>query len=136
MPGLREMAQGFLDAEPLAAQNLRKVHDAGIPIALGTDAGSPLTLHGIAVQAELEALQDAGLSPADVVLAATRDAARAMGRDPVLGTIRKGRIADLLVLAEDPTRDVRAFRKLLWVIRGGEMRSIDELRPQPQTPSP
>src|SRR5213594_4663484 len=49
------------------AANLKRVHAAGIPIALGTDAGNPLTLHGASVFMELEAMQEAGLSPAAVL---------------------------------------------------------------------
>src|SRR5262249_33956788 len=60
--------------------NLMAVRKAGIPIATGTDAGNPLTLHGPAIFAEMEAMQHAGLTGAEVIVASTRDAARAMGR--------------------------------------------------------
>src|SRR3989442_8630437 len=52
--------------------NLKRGDDAGIPLALGTDAGHPPTLHGASVFMELEAMQTAGLRPGDVLLAATR----------------------------------------------------------------
>src|SRR5213596_2322722 len=58
-----------------ALANLKRVHDAGIPVAFGTDAGNPLTLHGASVFMELEAMQAAGLKPVDVLRAATRTAA-------------------------------------------------------------
>jgi len=86
------------------AANLKRVHDAGIPIALGTDAGNPLTLHGASVFMELEAMQDAGLSPAAVLVAATRNAARAVGLDST-GTLTVGASADLVVLDADPLAD-------------------------------
>jgi imidazolonepropionase-like amidohydrolase len=111
-----------------AEENLLRVHRAGIPVALGTDAGNPLTLHGPAVYAELEAMQAAGLSPMEVVVAATRNAARALGR-PDLGTLAPGQAADLLVLAADPTADAAAFRRLTHVMRGGVLRPVEELRP-------
>jgi imidazolonepropionase-like amidohydrolase len=115
----------------LAAANLRRVHAAGLPIAMGTDAGNPLTLHGPSVYAELEAMQAAGMPAAAVVVAATRGGARAMGRDAELGTIAAGKAADLLVLGEDPTRDVRAFRSLQQVMRGGVLRPVTELAAGP-----
>jgi imidazolonepropionase-like amidohydrolase len=110
------------------ARNLMAVHRAGIPIAMGTDAGNPLTLHGPAVYAEMEAMQKAGLSPMDVIVASTRNGARAMGRGRDLGTIEKGKAADLLLVNSDPTRDVRALRDLRWVARGGVIRSSEEMR--------
>jgi imidazolonepropionase-like amidohydrolase len=114
--------------ERQSAANLLRVHRAGIPVALGTDAGNPLTLHGPAIHAELAAMQATGLTPAEVLVAATRDAARAMGRAD-LGTIAPGQAADLLVLAADPTADVAAFRRLTHVVRGGVLRPVEELRP-------
>jgi imidazolonepropionase-like amidohydrolase len=113
------------------AANLRAVRDAGIPIALGTDAGNPLTLHGPAVYAEAEAMQAAGLTAAQVLVAATRDAALAMGRGKDLGTIEPGKLADLIVLGADPTADIRNLRQLRYVVRGGEMRAQEELRALP-----
>ena len=62
-------------------------------VALGTDAGNPLTLHGPSVYDELEAMQAAGLTPAQVLVAATRDSARALGREKDLGTVEKGKQA-------------------------------------------
>ena len=117
--------------EQVGRENLRRVRDAGLPIALGTDAGNPLTLHGPSVYAEMEAMQAAGLSAMEVVVAATREAARAMGRGADLGTIEKGKAADLLVLAADPTKDVSAFRRLRYVVRGGVVRPLEELRARP-----
>lgn len=113
--------------EKTAAANLKKVLDAGIPIAMGTDAGNPLTLHGPSVYAEMEAMQAAGLSPMQVLVASTRGGALAMGRDKEIGTVEKGKLADLLVVGADPTADVANLRKVRYVVRGGVMRPIEEL---------
>lgn len=114
--------------ERVGRENLRRVRDAGLPIALGTDAGNPLTLHGPSVYAEMEAMQAAGLTSMEVVVAATRGAARAMGRGADLGTVEKGKAADLLLVAADPTKDVAAFRRLRYVVRGGVVHPLEELR--------
>ncbi|HZE88320.1 MAG TPA: amidohydrolase family protein, partial [Verrucomicrobiae bacterium] len=85
------------------AANLRRVRDAGIPIAMGTDAGNPLTLHGPSIFAEMEAMEAAGLTADEVLHAATSGGARAMGREKDLGTVEAGKAADLLVVAADPS---------------------------------
>lgn len=107
--------------------NLKKVRDAGIPIAMGTDAGNPLTLHGPSIYAEMDAMQAAGLTPMQVLVASTRGGALAMGRDKEIGTVEKGKLADLVIVSADPTADIANLRKLRWVVRGGAMRSIEEL---------
>jgi imidazolonepropionase-like amidohydrolase len=108
--------------------NLKRVFEAGIPIAMGTDAGNPLTLHGPSVYAEMEAMQAAGLTPMQVLVASTRGGARAMGREREFGTIERGKDADLLAVSADPTTDIRNLRRLRWVARGGVVRSLEELR--------
>lgn len=106
--------------------NLRRVHAAGIPVAMGTDAGNPLTLHGASVFREMEAMAAAGLSPMDVLVASTRNAAMAMGRDSI-GTLRPGMAADLVVLDADPLENVRNLRAIRLVARGGEVWTRREL---------
>lgn len=107
--------------------NLKRVHDAGIAVAMGTDAGNPLTLHGPAVYAEMEAMQAAGLTPMQVLAASTAGGARALGMEKEIGSIEKGKAADLLVLAADPSADIANMRRLKHVMRGGVLRSVEEL---------
>jgi imidazolonepropionase-like amidohydrolase/ketosteroid isomerase-like protein len=113
--------------EEVAAGNLRRLVAAGIPIATGTDAGNPLTLHGPAIYTEMDAMQRDGMTPMQVIVSSTAIAARAMGLDSQTGTIEAGKDADLLVLAGDPSRDVANFRKIRYVVRGGVVRGIEEL---------
>jgi imidazolonepropionase-like amidohydrolase len=124
---LANLAKRQIDRNRITAANLKKVLDAGIPVAMGTDAGNPLTLHGPSVYAEMEAMQAAGLTPMQVLVASTRGGAQAMGREKEIGTVEKGKLADLLILAGDPTADAANLRKVRWVIRGGVMRPIEEL---------
>ena len=109
--------------------NLRRLHQAGVPIVMGTDAGNPLTLHGPSVFVELEAMQEAGLSPLEVLTAATRDAARALGREADLGLLLPGYIADLVVLEEDPAEDIAHVRSIQKVVRGGRVHERKRLKP-------
>ena len=64
-------------------------------------------------------MQAAGLPASDIVVMATRNGARVMGRERDLGTVEAGKLADLLILGEDPAANVRAFRALQHVMRGG-----------------
>jgi imidazolonepropionase-like amidohydrolase len=105
----------------MLADTRRAAAGAGAPSYDGPPAGDPLVFHGASILAELEAMQATGLSAADVVVAATRNGARAMGRAKDFGTLEAGKLADLLVLAEDPRRDVRAFRSATYVMRAGNL---------------
>jgi len=112
----------------LMNENLMRVFRAGIPVAMGTDAGNPLTLHGPSVYAEMEAMQAAGMSAMEVLVASTRGGALAMRRDADYGTVEKGKMADLLVVGADPSADIANLRKLKFVVRGGVVRGQEELR--------
>jgi len=109
--------------------NLKRLHEAGVPVVMGTDAGNPMTLHGPSAHVEMEAMQEAGLTPLAVLTAATRDAARALGRGSDLGLLLPGYIADLVVLEEDPAEDIAHVRSILKVVRGGQVRDRQRLKP-------
>lgn len=110
------------------ADNLKRVRAAGIPIAMGTDAGNPFTLAGPSVYAEMEAMQAAGMTPMEVLVASTRTGALTLGSPGKdLGTVEAGKVADLVIVAADPTADVAGFRKLRYVVRGGVLHPVGEL---------
>jgi imidazolonepropionase-like amidohydrolase len=119
--------QRTAQGEQIAAQNLKALVAAGIPIATGTDAGNPLTLHGPAIYAEMESMQKAGMTPMQVLVSSTAVAARAMRRETEFGTVEKGKDADLVIVSADPTADVANVRKIRYVVRGGVVRTIDDL---------
>jgi len=70
-----------------------------------------------------------------VLVASTRNGAEASRRVERLGTVEAGKEADLLIVAADPTRDIRNLRQIRFVVRGGVVRSLAELRPT-APPSP
>lgn len=115
-------------SKAIQAANLKQLHDEGVLIVTATDAGNPLTLHGPSIYAEMERIQEAGLSPAEVLVASTRNGAIAMGREEHIGTIEAGKIADILIVTSDPTEDISNMRQLETVIRAGHVHSQESLR--------
>jgi imidazolonepropionase-like amidohydrolase len=101
-------------------KNLKVVEGAGIPVAMGTDAGNPGTLHGPSVYREMELMVESGLTPMQVIVAATRTSALAMGWQDSVGTLEPGKVADLVILGADPTADIRNVEQVQWVVEGGK----------------
>lgn len=89
-----------------ALDNARLLQAAGVPIALGTDAGMPGTPHGVATLHEMELLVRAGLTPAQALMAGTANSARAMGVIADRGTIEVGKRADLVLIDGRPWEDI------------------------------
>lgn len=117
----RRRVQSALHQMETNRANIAAVQRAGITIAMGTDAANPLTLPGPSVYWEMEEMQAGGMSPMDVLVASTRNGARAMGRERDFGTIEAGKQADLVVLGADPTADIKNVREVRYVMRGGAM---------------
>ncbi len=107
--------------------NLQKVYEAGIPIAVGTDAGNPGTLHGISIYDEMEAMQQAGIATEDLIVMATRNGAKAMQRADDFGTLEAGKLANLIVLEDDPSADIANMRSLLYVMNRGNYEEVGDL---------
>ncbi|NIO09731.1 MAG: amidohydrolase family protein, partial [Deltaproteobacteria bacterium] len=80
---------------------------AGVAIATGTDAGSPDNHHGKNAT-ELELMVDAGMSPIDVILAATNVSSACVGLEDRIGTLEKGKFADIIAVREDPLSNISA----------------------------
>jgi imidazolonepropionase-like amidohydrolase len=99
-----------------------------VRIAAGTDAGNIGTLHGPAIYRELRLMVEAGMTPAQVLSAATLGGARVMGREAELGTIAAGKLADLLVLDGDPTADLGTLERPREIVKGGRVLTAEELR--------
>ena len=102
-----------------AMRNLRVVWDAGIPIAMGTDAGNIGTLHGPSVFREMALMQEGGLTPLEVLRSATANGALAARLPNELGVIAPGRLADLVVLQGDPLRDLQNLSRIDRVVKDG-----------------
>lgn len=104
---------------------------AGVQIIAGTDGvGAGKLLPGFGLQHELELLAQAGLTPLQVIQAATINAARALKKDDQLGSIEAGKLADMVILSASPLLDSRNTAKIDGVMIGGRLldrKALDEL---------
>jgi len=112
---------------PAATANLRKVWDAGIVVAMGTDAGNIGTLHGPSVFREMALMAKAGLSPAEVLVSATVNGAKMLRLEGELGRVEPGKLADLVILDADPLLSVDNLSKIHRVVRAGRVCNPDDL---------
>jgi imidazolonepropionase-like amidohydrolase len=110
-----------------AVRNTGKLAASGVPIGLGSDGGSSLDFPGLTTHRELELLVRAGLTPMDVIVAATRTGALALRKTDELGTIEPGRMADFLLVSANPLEDVRNLRKIDRIMLHGEWVDRDHL---------
>ena len=113
-----------------SVDNLGRMYQAGVSIAMGTDAGNPGTAHGPSVYREMELMQRAGMPAAAVFASATIGAAKAMGRGAEVGSVERGKRADLAVFDADPSRDITNARRVRFVVRNGVLYSREELLPK------
>jgi imidazolonepropionase-like amidohydrolase len=116
---LKKLQEGATDrpeaqkAYGIQARNLAKIHGAGVKIVLGTDGGIPWSHH-----VEMADMVAAGMSPADVIVASTRNSAEFL-RMNELGTVAAGKRADFLVLDANPLDDITNTRKISAVYLRG-----------------
>jgi imidazolonepropionase-like amidohydrolase/ABC-type multidrug transport system permease subunit len=103
-----------------AARNLLNAYHAGVPLVLGTDSGNLGTFHGPAVHREMELWQDVGIPPADILKAATVNAANLLGAGDRIGKVSKGYDANLLIVDGNPLEDIRGARRISDVFFKGE----------------
>ena len=106
---------GFLKT---AQQNLKKLADSGVKLGFGTDSGPPGRFPGFFEHWEMQLMREAGLSPAQILTAATKSAAEFLGAKD-LGTLEAGKWADLVVMAKNPLDDIRNTRTLETVYIAG-----------------
>jgi imidazolonepropionase-like amidohydrolase len=112
-------AQG-VDLDRRAIRNLARYVVAGGKVALGTDYAGYTTAFQLGTPIrEVELMLEAGMSPLQILVAATRNGAQVCGLGDEIGTVEPGKRADLLVVEGDPLQDVHALTQLRWVFRDG-----------------
>ena len=106
----------YKEALQVALANLKAVSDGGATVAMGTDSGPPARFQGYFEHLELELMAEAGLTPMQILVASTGDAARCIGRDDV-GTLEAGMFADFVVTTANPLDDITNTRTIesVWI---------------------
>jgi len=102
-------------------QSVRRAHKSKIPIAMGTDAGTPFNCHGDNSK-EMELLVKAGMTPMEAIVATTKTASEVLGLEKKIGVLEKGKLADLIVVDGNPLKDIRLLQnkdKILAIMKGG-----------------
>ena len=112
-------AQRYKAGLEVASRNLKKLSDAGVTVAMGTDTGPPARFQGYFELMELELMAKAGLTPPKILASATRDAARCMKLDREVGTLEANKWADFVVLDADPLADISNVKKINAVYVAG-----------------
>jgi len=116
-------------------KSFKRAYHAGVKIAMGTDMGTPFSKHGENAK-ELELMVNNGMSPMDAIMATTRVASEAIGLEKSIGTLGKGKLADLIILDGDPLTDITLLQKkelIKLVIKEGELyekisKQVEELK--------
>ena len=106
----------YHEAFPAMLRLLKAIHDAGVTIIPGTDALAGYTLHH-----ELELYVRAGIAPAEVLRMATWTPALVMGVNKDRGVIAPGKLADMILVDGDPTKNIRDINNITTVIKGGKV---------------
>jgi len=115
---------------------VRRVHRQGGRLLVGTDSPVKYVAPGYAVHHEMLLLAECGLTPVEVLLAATRNAAEALRKQADLGTVEVGKLADLVLVNGNPLKDLRATRSVRWVVLNGRLYDPKRLLEQARSSAP
>ncbi len=119
----------------LAAGIAGAMQRAGVPLSAGTDSDAAPDATFPALHGELELLaHEAGLSPAEVIVAATRNAAAALGKQAEFGTLAPGKLANLVFVHDDPTQDIANLRSIVLTVKRGHPYARADYHPQTMPP--
>jgi hypothetical protein len=113
--------------DSISLVNLKKMMDAGIRIAAGTDAGNIGTLHATSYMNELNAMKKSGISNWQILQTATINPTYILGKQKELGSIAVGKKADLILLNANPVDDLQNLEKISLVINKGHIIKPDTL---------
>ncbi|GLW90684.1 amidohydrolase family protein [Actinokineospora globicatena] len=120
---------GFLDGTPAQARRdvelIKRLLAAGAGVVAGTDA--PLDTTAVSLHLNLRSMAKYGVEPFQVLRSATSVPARQLGVDKDLGTVEAGKLADLVIVSGDPTRDIAALADVRWVVKNGVPRTVDDV---------
>jgi imidazolonepropionase-like amidohydrolase len=115
-PSLQDQEHG----RDISRLNMQHFIQGGVKLSMGTDSTSFLNFQQDDPNAtEMGYMVELGLSPMDTLIAATRNGARMLGMADKLGTLEAGKLADVIVVAGDPLKDMKAMKRVAVVIKDG-----------------
>lgn len=117
----------FTHKDSIMMVNLKKLVDAGVTIATGTDAGNIGTLHATSYMNELKAMKKSGMSNWQIIQASTINGAKAISKEKEFGSIIVGKKANMILLNANPVDDLENLRKINYVINKGTVIMPDTL---------
>lgn len=132
-----EGSRGRMTAVAEIQRVIPAFYRAGVPIVVGTDAPWPYLIPGFSLHDELALLTASGLTPAQVLTAATREASRRLGVERLTGTLEEGKEADLLLTEGNPLSEIDHIGRVREVFRAGQLVDVATLEPgafQPEDP--
>jgi imidazolonepropionase-like amidohydrolase len=118
-----QSAKTYRQQLPVAMANLKKLCDSGVPIVFGTDSGMPARFIGYFEHLEMKMMADAGLTPMQIIVSATKNAAEYLGLKD-LGTLSPGHRADFIIVNADPLTDIQNMRQFSAVFINGDSVSL------------
>ena len=104
---------------PLLPRKFQQLRETGVRLLIGTDAGIPSMFHSDATWREMAKWVELGVPPMEVIQAATLWPARALRVEQDLGTLARGRLADIIAVRGDPLTDMGVLRDVSFIIKGG-----------------
>jgi len=116
------IARKALEIGPQIQQTFTKAYKAGVKIAFGTDAG--VYAHG-KNYIEFQYMVEGGMSPMEAIKSATGSAADLLGMSEKIGSISKGKFADIIAIEGDPILDIKAMKNVAFVMKEGKVYAID-----------
>ena len=114
-------------SDSIRLKNLQSLNQAGAIISTGTDAGNMGTHHVSSYFEELERMQLSGMSAAEILKASTYNGARVLQKENEMGSIDKGKLADLVLLNENPLEDILAVLDPVLIIKSGTVLEPDTI---------
>jgi imidazolonepropionase-like amidohydrolase len=115
----------MVDFNDIHLATIRRAHELGVRIAMGTDAGTPGNHHGLNAEECVFMVTHCGMSPAESLRAATVNGAALLRRGHELGTLEPGRYADVIACAADPLQDIEELTRLTFVMKDGQVHRHD-----------
>jgi len=125
----KHLPAALLDDE----SNVKRLIDAGVVIAAGTDSPYPGDFQGEGIHRELELLVESGLTPLEAITTATKNAAMIVNAEAEWGTLEPGKLADILIVGGKPDQSIRDSRNIVAVIKEGAILDRNSLKLNPAT---